>query len=96
MNWTGPLRGNVAFDSYFDCSAVKLWPLYPTLFPSSPEVGLGELLHVELLICEGGQVDVTDGGEHFTWNTQPPRRPVKNKTAVLAAIYNTWELNVLN
>lgn len=34
----------------------------------SPEVGLGELLHVELLVCERSQVDITNGGEHFTWN----------------------------
>ncbi len=40
--------------------------LPPSLFPSSPEVGLGELLHVELLVCEGGQVDVTNSWEHFT------------------------------
>ena len=44
-------------------------PSLARLSPSSPEVGLGELLHVELLVCEGGQVDVTDGGEHFTWDT---------------------------
>lgn len=33
---------------------------------SLPEVCLGELLHVELLVCEGGQVDVPDSWEHFT------------------------------
>ena len=32
----------------------------------SPEVGLGELLHVQLLICEGRQVDIADGWKHFT------------------------------
>lgn len=49
------------------------WKLYDSVstFPasllcSSPEVCFGELLHVELLICEGGQVDVADGWEHFT------------------------------
>lgn len=36
------------------------------MVPCSPEVGLGELFHVELLVCEGGQVDVTNSGEHFT------------------------------
>lgn len=33
----------------------------------SPEVGLGELLHVELFIREGCEVDVTNGGEHVSW-----------------------------
>lgn len=33
----------------------------------SPEVGLGELLHVELLVREGCQVDITNGGEHVSW-----------------------------
>ena len=32
---------------------------------ASPEVGFGELLHVELLVCERRQVDVADGGEHI-------------------------------
>lgn len=44
--------------------------LFPSLpdgqSPSSPEVGLGELFHVELLVCERGQVDVTNSWEHFT------------------------------
>lgn len=31
-----------------------------------PEVCLGELLHVKLLICERGQVDIADSWEHFT------------------------------
>lgn len=43
---------------------------YPSAFSwaaqSSPEVCLGELLHVKLLICERGQVDVADSWEHFT------------------------------
>lgn len=34
--------------------------------PFLPEVGFGELLHVQLLICEGGQVDISNSGEHFT------------------------------
>lgn len=33
----------------------------------SPEVGLGELLHVELFICEGREVDITNGREHISW-----------------------------
>lgn len=33
----------------------------------SPEVGFGELLHVELFIGEGCEVDVTNGGEHVSW-----------------------------
>lgn len=41
-------------------------PSFLSPFPVSPEVGLCELLHVELLVCEGGQVDITNGGKHFT------------------------------
>lgn len=40
-------------------------PLSPGL--DSPEIGLGELLHVELLIREWGQVDVADRWEHVPW-----------------------------
>lgn len=42
----------------------------PSLVLFLPEVGFGELLHVQLLICEGGQVDISNSGEHFTWNTR--------------------------
>lgn len=42
----------------------------------SPEVGLGELFHVELLVREGCQVDVTDGGEHVSWERGAGRVPV--------------------
>lgn len=38
----------------------------PSLVLFLPEVGFGELLHVQLLICEGGQVDISNSGEHFT------------------------------
>lgn len=31
---------------------------------NSPEIGFRELLHVELFICEWGQVDISDRGEH--------------------------------
>lgn len=60
--------------------AARLFPSLPDgQSPSSPEVGLGELFHVELLVCERGQVDITNSWEHFTWNTQIHRRPA-NKT----------------
>lgn len=42
-------------------------PFLPSWGRGSPEVGLGELLHVELLIRERGQVDVADRGEHVAW-----------------------------
>lgn len=38
----------------------------PSLVLFLPEVGFGELLHVQLLVCEGGQVDISNSGEHFT------------------------------
>lgn len=31
----------------------------------SPEIGLSELLHVKLLVCERGEVNVSNGREHF-------------------------------
>lgn len=46
--------------------ANRYYPLSPEWLKGSPEVCLGELLHVKLLICERGQVDVPDSREHFT------------------------------
>lgn len=53
-------------------------------FLFSPEIGLGELFHVELLICERGQMDITNGGKHFTWNKQTRPRLVNNTNTVSA------------
>lgn len=39
----------------------------------SPEVGFGELLHVELFIGEGCKVNITNGGEHVAWNWEQGR-----------------------
>lgn len=36
----------------------------------SPEVGLSELLHVELFIREGREVDITNGREHVSWEAR--------------------------
>ena len=40
----------------------------------SPEVGFGELLHVELLVCERRQMDVPDGGEHIAYGGHSAHR----------------------
>lgn len=48
--------------------AGRLHGLARTPGTHSPEVGFGELLHVELFIGEGCEVDITNGGEHVSWN----------------------------
>lgn len=35
---------------------------------SLPEVGLGELLHVEGVVCERTYMKIALGWEHFTWS----------------------------
>ncbi len=37
---------------------------------NSPEIGLCKLLHVKLLICERGEVHISDCGKHFAWENR--------------------------